>query len=97
VRIGAMSTHYSVETSPVTRGRCTLPAETAGHIGDVQVRNRETVGGSIAHADPAADNPAALVALEAQVRLVSAAGGARTVAASYFFVDALPLRSSRTS
>jgi aerobic carbon-monoxide dehydrogenase medium subunit len=87
VRIGAMTTHHDVETSPVIRGRCPLLAETAGHIGDVQVRNRGTMGGSIAHADPAADYPAALVALEAQIRLASSGGG-RTVAASDFFLDA---------
>ena len=52
------------------RGRCPLLAETAGKIGDVQVRNMGTIGGSVAHADPAADYPAALLALEAR----SAAG-----------------------
>ncbi|HEY1342122.1 MAG TPA: xanthine dehydrogenase family protein subunit M [Bryobacteraceae bacterium] len=87
VKIGAMATHHDVETSPVVRGRCPLLAETAAHIGDVQVRNMGTIGGSIAHADPAADYPASLVALDAQVRLVSA-GGDRTVAATDFFLDA---------
>ena len=87
VRIGAMATHHSIETSRVTRAHCPLLAETAGHIGDVQVRNMGTIGGAVAHADPAADYPAALLALEARVRLVSAGGG-RTVAASDFFLDA---------
>ena len=87
VRIGATATHHSVEISPVIRSRCPLLSETASHIGDVQVRNMGTLGGSIAHADPAADYPAALVALEAKVRLVTAHSD-RTVEAADFFVDA---------
>ena len=87
VHIGAMATHHQIETSPVTRGRCPLLAEAAASIGDIQVRNMGTIGGSIAHADPAADYPAALLALEAQVRLASA-NSERTVAAADFFQDA---------
>jgi len=87
VHIGAMATHHEVETSTVTRSRCPLLAEAAGSIGDTQVRNMGTIGGSIAHADPAADYPAALLALEATVRLVSAHSD-RTVAAADFFLDA---------
>jgi aerobic carbon-monoxide dehydrogenase medium subunit len=87
VHIGAMATHHAVETSPVVRARCPLLSETAGHIGDAQVRNMGTLGGSIAHADPAADYPAALLALEAQIRLVSATSD-RTVEAADFFLDA---------
>jgi carbon-monoxide dehydrogenase medium subunit len=87
VHIGAMATHHSVEASPVIRARCPLLAETASQIGDVQVRNMGTMGGSIAHADPAADYPAALVALEARIRLVSAHSD-RTVVAADFFQDA---------
>ena len=87
VRIGAMSTHHQVEISPVIRAKCPLLAETASHIGDVQVRNMGTMGGSVAHSDPAADYPAALLALEARFRLISAKSD-RTVPASEFFVDA---------
>ncbi len=87
VRIGATATHHDIETSPVIRGRCPLLGEAAGHIGDTQVRNMGTIGGSIAHADPAADYPASLLALEAKIRLVSAKSD-RTVAASDFFLDA---------
>jgi carbon-monoxide dehydrogenase medium subunit len=87
VHIGAMTTHHEVETSPLARSRCPLLAEAAGSIGDTQVRNMGTIGGSIAHADPAADYPAALLALEARVRLVSAHSD-RTVAAADFFLDA---------
>ena len=87
VHIGATVTHHELETSPLIRGRCPLLGEAASHIGDAQVRNMGTIGGSIAHADPAADYPASLLALEAQIRLVSAKSD-RTVAASDFFLDA---------
>src|SRR5205085_1552261 len=87
VRIGAMSTHHDVESSPIIRAKCPLLGDTAAHIGDVQVRNMGTMGGSVAHADPAADYPAALGALEARFRLVSAKSD-RMVDAADFFVDA---------
>ena len=87
VKIGAMATHNAVETSPLIRGKCPLLSETAGHIGDVQVRNMGTIGGSIAHADPSADYPAALVALEAKIHLKSASAE-RLVEACDFFLDA---------
>jgi aerobic carbon-monoxide dehydrogenase medium subunit len=86
IHIGAMATHYQIESSPVLRAHCPLLAETASHIGDVQVRNMGTIGGSIAHCDPAADYPAALFALEAQVRLASARGE-RTLSFGDFLVD----------
>lgn len=87
IRIGAMTTHHAVEASPVVRAHAPLLAATASHIGDAQVRNMGTMGGSIAHADPAADYPAALLALEARIHIVSAHSD-RTVAASDFFLDA---------
>jgi carbon-monoxide dehydrogenase medium subunit len=87
VSIGAMSTHHELETSPVIRGKCPLLGEAASAIGDIQVRNMGTIGGSIAHADPAADYPAALLALEARIRLRSATGE-RIVEAGDFFLDA---------
>lgn len=85
--IGAMTTHYSIESSGAVRLRAPILAETAALIGDVQVRNRGTIGGSVAHADPAADLPAALLALEATFRIT---GGSRrrTVRADKMFVDA---------
>jgi carbon-monoxide dehydrogenase medium subunit len=86
LHIGANATHYDVESSRLLQGKCPLLAETASHIGDVQVRNRGTLGGSVAHADPSADYPAALQALEAGIVLASASG-TRTVAAADFFVD----------
>jgi len=87
VLIGAMTTHHDVEISPIIRAKCPLLGETASHIGDVQVRNMGTMGGSAAHADPAADYPAALLALEARFRLVSATSD-RTLPAAEFFLDA---------
>jgi aerobic carbon-monoxide dehydrogenase medium subunit len=86
--IGACTTHYALETSALLRQRCPLLTETAAAIGDVQVRNRGTIGGSIAHADPAADWPAAVLALDAEITLVHRAG-TRTVKAANFFVDLL--------
>jgi carbon-monoxide dehydrogenase medium subunit len=86
IHVGAASTHYQVENSALLRGKCPLLAEAASNIGDMQVRNMGTIGGSIAHADPAADYPASLLALEAQVKLVSAKGE-RTVSIQDFFVD----------
>jgi len=87
IRIGAMTTHYDIESSPLVRAHAPLLAETAGAIGDVQVRNAGTIGGSVAHADPASDYPAALLASGAEVRLVSSSGR-RAVAYGDFLVDA---------
>jgi aerobic carbon-monoxide dehydrogenase medium subunit len=86
VRIGATATHHEVESSAIIRAKCPLLAECASHIGDVQVRNVGTMGGAVAHADPAADYPAALIALEARFRLVSAKSE-RVVDAADFFLD----------
>jgi carbon-monoxide dehydrogenase medium subunit len=86
--IGACTTHYAAETSALLQQRCPLLAETAAAIGDVQVRNRGTIGGSVAHADPAADWPAAVLALDAQIKLVHRAG-TRLVKATDFFVEML--------
>jgi carbon-monoxide dehydrogenase medium subunit len=75
-----------VESSALLLGKCPLIAETAAHIGDIQIRNMGTIGGSVAHADPAADYPAALQALEATIVLKSAKAE-RKVSAAKFFVD----------
>ena len=86
IRIGATTTHYEIESSALLRVSCPLLAETASYIGDIQVRNRGTIGGSVAHADPAADYPAALLALEARAVLVSTKAE-REIAIEDFFVD----------
>ncbi len=72
LHIGATASHYDVESCPLLRQKCPLLAETAAAIGDVQVRNMGTIGGSVAHSDPAADYPAALQALEAKLVLKGA-------------------------
>lgn len=87
--LGARTTHYEVESSALLLQKCPLLSECAGNIGDVQVRNRGTLGGSLAHADPAADYPAAMLALEAEIQAVKAGGGKRKIAAADFFVDLL--------
>jgi carbon-monoxide dehydrogenase medium subunit len=88
IHIGATTTHYDMEISPVLRGKCPLLAETASHIGDVQVRNVGTIGGSIAHADPAADWPAVVLARGAEFR-ATGPKGARTIKAEDFFKDVM--------
>lgn len=87
IRIGALTTHYELSTSPIIRKHCPILAEAAGSIGDVQVRNRGTVGGSVCHSDPSADYPPVLIALGARFRAASK-GGDRTINAADFFLDA---------
>jgi carbon-monoxide dehydrogenase medium subunit len=84
IEIGAGTTHRDVAQSALLRDQCPMLADTAADIGDPQVRNRGTLGGSLAHADPAADYPAAILALDADL-LLQSAGGTRTVKASAFF------------
>jgi carbon-monoxide dehydrogenase medium subunit len=86
--IGALTTHYEIESSRLLRERSPLLAQTAGRIGDVQVRNKGTIGGSLVHADPAADYPAAILALDAELE-VAGPNGRRTIPARSFFVDLL--------
>ena len=88
ILIGALTTHFEIESSRLIRDLCPLLAETAAQIGDVQVRNLGTIGGAAAHNDPAADYPAALIALNAMVRLASKTG-ARVMRYADFIVDAL--------
>jgi carbon-monoxide dehydrogenase medium subunit len=88
IRIGAMTTHYQIESSDRLREICPILPEAANLIGDVQVRNKGTLGGSVAHADPAADWPAVVVALNAQIVAVSSKGE-RIIDIDDFFVDML--------
>jgi aerobic carbon-monoxide dehydrogenase medium subunit len=88
ILVGAMTTHYQLEASARLREVCPLLPECAASIGDVQVRNKGTIGGSLAHADPAADWPAAVIALSAELVVVSARGE-RVIRADDFFVDML--------
>jgi aerobic carbon-monoxide dehydrogenase medium subunit len=86
--IGAMTTHYMVESSALLKEKVPILPEAASVIGDVQVRNRGTIGGSIAHADPAGDFPAVAVALDMQLKVVGPQGE-RTIGSREFFVDIL--------
>lgn len=88
LHIGSLVTHGEVATSEVVRQHAPVLAEAAAHIGDPQVRHKGTVGGNIAHADPASDLPAVLRALGATVHL-RGAGGSRSAAADDFFVGLL--------
>lgn len=72
--IGAMTTHYEIESSKLVHSRIPLLSEVASLIADPQVRNRGTIGGSVSHSDPAADFPASLLALEAEAICVSQRG-----------------------
>ena len=88
VRIGAMATHADILGSSVLAKRCPLLVQAAYHIGDTQVRNVGTIGGSLVHADPAADWPAVILALDAELE-VAGPSGPRTIAAANFFVDVM--------
>jgi carbon-monoxide dehydrogenase medium subunit len=88
VVIGALTTHYTIESSASLKARCPVLAEAAALIGDPQVRNLGTLGGSLAHADPAADWPAVILALGAELKAVGPKG-ARTIKADDFFKDLL--------
>ena len=88
IRIGAATTHYQIESSELLKKICPLLPECASHIGDVQVRNKGTIGGSVAHSDPGGDWPAAIVALDAELVAVSK-NGEHTIKAGDFFVDLL--------
>lgn len=82
--IGARATYASIEQSALLRAKAPLLAQTAEWVGDLQVRNRGTIGGSLAHADPGGDLPAAILALDATLTAVGPSGP-RTIAARDFF------------
>jgi carbon-monoxide dehydrogenase medium subunit len=86
VVIGALTLHADVAVSDVIRGKLPGLADAASGIGDVQVRNRGTIGGSVAHADPGADFPVILTALDALIVAVSPRG-TRTIPIDGFFTD----------
>ncbi len=86
IRIGGNSTHAEIANSADLKQHCPLLSETAAQVGDQQVRNRGTIGGSLTHADPAADWPAAILALNAEI-VARSSKGERIIKASDFFVD----------
>jgi carbon-monoxide dehydrogenase medium subunit len=84
IAIGALTRHHDVATAPLLEEHNPLVAYAAGLIGDPQVRHRGTIGGSLAHADPASDLPAIVLALDAEID-IAGRDGMRTVAAADFF------------
>jgi aerobic carbon-monoxide dehydrogenase medium subunit len=86
--LGALVTHNQIEDSALLKAKCPLLPQTATTIADVQVRNRGTIGGSVAHADPAGDVPAAIVALEAEIK-ITGPNGERWVKCDDFFLGLL--------
>jgi carbon-monoxide dehydrogenase medium subunit len=86
VKIGALTTHAEIAESAALRKSAPLLSEAAANIGDMQVRNRGTIGGSLVHADPAADFPTVLVALDGEVA-ATGPKGSRKIAARKFFTD----------
>ena len=87
VRVGALTTHAEIAYSFPVRGACPLMAEAAGGIGDPAVRNRGTIGGNLAHADPASDWATVLTALDATIT-AQGPNGSRTIAAADLIEDA---------
>jgi len=86
LRIGAMATHRECERADAVRAHCAALAETFAHVATVRIRNQATVGGNLAHADPAQDPPPMLIALGASA-IVVGPGGSREIPLDAFFSD----------
>jgi carbon-monoxide dehydrogenase medium subunit len=86
--IGAATTHHAVVNDPLVRQHCGVLAHVTAAVGDPQVRHRGTLGGALAHGDPAGDLPAVALALDAEL-VATGPGGSRTIPAAEFFVDYL--------
>ena len=82
--VGAITRHHDLNNDALVRQHCPLLAYTAGLVGDCQVRHRGTIGGSLAHGDPASDLPTVVLTLDAEI-VVRGAGGERTIGAADFF------------
>ncbi|MDZ7678471.1 MAG: xanthine dehydrogenase family protein subunit M [Acidimicrobiales bacterium] len=85
VAVGALTRHHDLETNELLHTEVPLLANAAHHVGDPQVRHRGTIGGSLAHSDPAADLPAVLLALDATLVAAGPGGSTREIAAADFF------------
>jgi carbon-monoxide dehydrogenase medium subunit len=85
IAIGALTRHHDVATAPLLQEHNPMVSYVAGLIGDPQVRHRGTIGGSLAHGDPAADMPAILLALDGEID-IAGSGGVRTISAADFFL-----------
>jgi carbon-monoxide dehydrogenase medium subunit len=88
ITVGALTRHHQLETSPVMAQHLPVLSEAMRHVAHLAIRNRGTIGGSLSHADPAAELPMMAMLLDAELR-IAAAAGMRTVAARDFFQDAL--------
>jgi carbon-monoxide dehydrogenase medium subunit len=86
LQIRALTTHRQAETSPDVRAYCAMLSETFGHVATIRIRNQATVGGNLAHADPAQDPPPMLIALGAEA-VIANKTGERRVPLDEFFVD----------
>ena len=86
LRVGALTTYYTLETSNLVKSKCPIVSEAAGNLGDAQVRNRGTIGGNICHADPSCDYATITLALNAEFKAVSSSGE-RTISSGEFFLD----------
>jgi carbon-monoxide dehydrogenase medium subunit len=84
LQIGALTRHLDLQSDPLLQEHCPILSHTAGLIGDPQVRHRGTIGGSVAHGDPASDLPTVLLALDAEL-VVQGPEGERTIPAAGFF------------
>jgi aerobic carbon-monoxide dehydrogenase medium subunit len=82
--VGALTTHHDLEDNEVLKANCPILSHTAGEVGDPQVRNKGTIGGSVAHGDPASDLPTVLLALDAEF-VIKGRGGDRISRATEFF------------
>ncbi|MFZ1047236.1 MAG: FAD binding domain-containing protein, partial [Pseudolabrys sp.] len=94
IRVGALTRHYQLETSPVVARHLPVLASAMTHVAHLAIRNRGTIGGSLSHADPAAELPMMALLLDAELHIASASGK-RTIAARDFFVDALTVDLAR--
>jgi aerobic carbon-monoxide dehydrogenase medium subunit len=88
LEIGALTTHYELTRDPLIAAHCGLLAEAAGTIADPAVRHRGTIGGGLAHADPAGDLPAVITALDATL-VAAGPSGTRSISPADFFTDYL--------
>jgi carbon-monoxide dehydrogenase medium subunit len=84
IAVGALTRHHDLNNDPVAKEHCPLAAYAAGLVGDPQVRHRGTIGGSVAHGDPASDLPTVCLALDAQI-VARGPNGERQIGAAEFF------------
>ncbi len=88
IRVGALTRHFALETSPLIARHLPVLSCAMTHVAHLAIRNRGTIGGSLSHADPAAELPMMALLLDAELRIVSA-NGTRSVAAHDFFLDTM--------